>query len=49
MVPTLMDDLEAMGGLVLEELGLVEAEKERQQFGPVAAFPPPSRKLFLVL
>lgn len=48
-MPTLMDDLEVMGGLVLEELGVVEAEEERQQVGPVTVFPPPSQRFFLVL
>lgn len=44
-----MEYLEVMGGLVLEELGTVEAEEERQPFGPVTVFPPPSQRLFLLL
>lgn len=38
-----------VGGLVLEELGVVETQVERQQFGPVIVFPPPSQGFFLVL
>lgn len=47
-MPTLTADLEVVGGLVLEELGVVEDEEAREQFGPVTVFPPPSQR-FLVL
>lgn len=40
--PTLVDDLEVVGGgLVLEELGVVEDAEAKQQVGPVTVFPPP--------
>lgn len=44
-------DGEVAGGLVLEELGVVEAEKERQPLGPgsVCPPPPPPQRFFLVL
>lgn len=38
-----------MGALVLEELGVVEAEDVTQQFGIVSVCPPPSQRLLLVL
>lgn len=43
-VLTLADVLEVVvvGGLVLEELGVVEDAEAKQQVGPVAVFPPPS-------
>lgn len=41
-VLTLADDLEVVvGGLVLEELGVVEDAEGKQQVGPVTVFPPP--------
>lgn len=50
-MPPLGDDVEVMGGLLLEELEVAEAEEEEvgQQFGPVTVSPPPSQRLLLVL